>query len=161
MGDPIRYSTIPESNAPQTDSALKAVQPRHQVRRKPVSSNLASAPLITDTEVAESIDDKPEEETQSRPNRPSATAWTPLYLRTWVLTCFLFLFLAMLAALQVLLSISNLHHGIANSQDRLHYLWTYSPTAFLTLVMVFWDRVDYQGQYALNRHKNLPQYSSG
>lgn len=145
MAGRVRYSAIGGLSSPQATPAAKTDRPHHQIRRKPVSSSSGSTPLITHTEITNSTDDVPIEQTRPRSKTPNLTAWTPLYLRTWVLSCFLLLFVTMIAALQVLLTISNSRHGLVTSQDRLHYLWTYSPTAFLTLVIVYWNRVDYQG----------------
>jgi hypothetical protein len=73
-------------------------------------------------------------------------AWRPLYLRRIVLSAFLASFILMIAAIETLLGISNQKDGLATSDASLHYLWTYGPTAMLTLLAAFWARVEYQSK---------------
>lgn len=72
--------------------------------------------------------------------------WRPLYLRRRVLLSFAAVFALTFIAIEVLHGVSNNHHAIASADAELHYLWTYGPTAFLTLVLVVWGRVEYQSK---------------
>lgn len=47
---------------------------------------------------------------------------------------------------EALLAFSNKHQGIGNGNSNQHYLWTFGPTAILTLVATFWSRVEYQSK---------------
>ncbi|KIW34608.1 uncharacterized protein PV07_01380 [Cladophialophora immunda] len=71
------------------------------------------------------------------------TRWNPFFLRHWVLITFALFFAAVIAALQVVYTVSQNNHGIATSSDGDHYLWTYGPTAVFVVVTVLWRQVDY------------------
>ncbi|KAF4553978.1 Hypothetical protein D9617_5g068530 [Elsinoe fawcettii] len=83
--------------------------------------------------------------------------WTPFFLHRWVIFCFVFAALAMLAALEVLNSKSVKEQGIATPRPSLHYLWTFAPTAFLTILAAFWNQVDVQAR----RNAPLVRMSKG
>lgn len=70
--------------------------------------------------------------------------WRPVWMRRSVLILFLICFAALLAALQVLDILSVRHDGLASTDMSYHYLWTYGPTAILTLYLALWNRVDYR-----------------
>ncbi|KAK0633974.1 hypothetical protein B0T14DRAFT_508155 [Immersiella caudata] len=72
--------------------------------------------------------------------------WRPPYLRRSFLALFAFVLLLVLASTEVLLVQSQRHSGIANAKSSQHYLWTFGPTAFLTLLAVLWARVDHQSK---------------
>lgn len=72
--------------------------------------------------------------------------WRPRYLRRSVIATFIFVFAILVAAIETLVRISSDNDGIATSRPKLHYLWTFGPTAFLTLVAAFWSRVEYQSK---------------
>jgi hypothetical protein len=72
--------------------------------------------------------------------------WRPAYLRCRVLSAFGLLFIGLVITLQILLSISNKNQGLASSSSNLHYLWTFGPTAILTLIAAFWGRVEFQAK---------------
>ncbi|KAK0655014.1 hypothetical protein B0T16DRAFT_362050 [Cercophora newfieldiana] len=72
--------------------------------------------------------------------------WRPFYLRRFVLALFGLTLLLTLVAIEVLLVLSDKHTGIANGQSSQQYLWTFGPTAFLTLLIVIWGRIDYQSK---------------
>ncbi|KAI5925292.1 hypothetical protein F4810DRAFT_72184 [Camillea tinctor] len=76
--------------------------------------------------------------------RSSLSSWRPFYLRGSVLLIFGLFIGILIIILQVLLDVSNRRHGLVESYNRLHYLWTYGPTAILTLLAAFWSRVEYQ-----------------
>lgn len=77
---------------------------------------------------------------------PAQLPWRPFYLRRLVIAGFMGTFVLVLAAIEVLLAMSNKNDGIATSRHELHYLWTYGPTALLTLVAALWARAEYQSK---------------
>lgn len=72
--------------------------------------------------------------------------WQSRYLRRSVIATFIFVFVILIAAIEALVIASAKNDDIATSRSELHYLWTYGPTAFLTLVAAFWSRVEYQSK---------------
>lgn len=74
------------------------------------------------------------------------SGWRPSYLRKRILALFVFAFAAIIAALEALYQSSEAHDGIAASTENRHYLWTYGPTAILTIVATFWSRVEFQSK---------------
>ncbi|KAJ5945581.1 hypothetical protein N7454_002420 [Penicillium verhagenii] len=70
--------------------------------------------------------------------------WRPIYLRKWVLSLFVISFCATIAALEALNYISSANQGLTSSVESRHYLWTYGPTAILTIVAALWARVEFQ-----------------
>ncbi|OQE19427.1 hypothetical protein PENSTE_c015G01958 [Penicillium steckii] len=74
------------------------------------------------------------------------SGWRPSYLRRRILTLFVLTFGAIILALELLYRSSNLNNGIAASKQDIHYLWTYGPTAILTIITAFWSRVEYQAK---------------
>ncbi|KAI0440985.1 hypothetical protein F4803DRAFT_577051 [Xylaria telfairii] len=72
--------------------------------------------------------------------------WRPFYLRRVVLLGFIILFILIIVAIESLVAISEKNNGIATSMSRDHYLWTYGPTAFLTVVAALWARTEYQSK---------------
>lgn len=77
---------------------------------------------------------------------PSKTGWRPLYLRKWVLILFVISFCAIIATLEVLNYVSSANQGLASSVESRHYLWTYGPTAILTIIAALWARVEFQAK---------------
>lgn len=73
-------------------------------------------------------------------------SWLPLYLRRPVLITFTGLFGAMIVALEAMLAVSKKRQGLTESHTGLRYLWTYGPTALLTFLRAFWNRVDYEAK---------------
>ncbi|KAI0855547.1 hypothetical protein F4860DRAFT_495963 [Xylaria cubensis] len=71
-------------------------------------------------------------------------SWRPDYLDSSVLATFIVVFLGLSITFEVLLHKSTENYGLATSSANFHYLWTYGPTAILTLVASFWVRVEYQ-----------------
>ena len=72
--------------------------------------------------------------------------WRPFYLQRRVLLCFATAFALIVIAIETLLKVSNKNGGIASSSSDQHYLWTYGPTAFLTLIAAAWSRAEYQSK---------------
>ncbi|KAJ5099694.1 hypothetical protein N7532_006695 [Penicillium argentinense] len=70
--------------------------------------------------------------------------WIPSYLRRRILSLFVITFSAIIAALEILYQSSEARNGIAASTESRHYLWTYGPTAILTVVATLWSRVEFQ-----------------
>ena len=73
-------------------------------------------------------------------------SWRPSYLRRRVIFAFLALWIALIASLEVLYQISQQQRGLAASIQSRHYLWTYGPTAVLTIIAAFWARAEYQAK---------------
>ncbi|OAP65124.1 hypothetical protein AYL99_01096 [Fonsecaea erecta] len=92
-----------------------------------------------DFALLESTNESKPEEREHRLN----TKWDPLFLRHWILVTFALFFAAVIAALQVVYTVSQNNHGVATSDNNEHYLWTYGPTALFVVVTVLWRQVDY------------------
>lgn len=54
--------------------------------------------------------------------------WNPKFLHPATLLGFAISYAAMIAALQILYSVSQRNHGLSTTDQKLHYLWTYGPT---------------------------------
>ncbi|KAK4167903.1 hypothetical protein QBC43DRAFT_254437 [Cladorrhinum sp. PSN259] len=78
----------------------------------------------------------------------SSEQWRPRYLRRGVLALFIVSCSLVLVSTQALLAISNRQQGLATTHASLHYLWTYGPTATLTVIGAFWSRAEYQSKLA-------------
>ncbi|GAW11362.1 hypothetical protein ANO14919_007060 [Xylariales sp. No.14919] len=78
-------------------------------------------------------------------NKASLT-WRPFYLQRAVLLGFIFVFILLIVTIELLLAMSNRNSGIATGRSTEHYLWTYGPTAFLTVVAAVWARTEYQSK---------------
>ncbi|KAK8139140.1 hypothetical protein PG984_002520 [Apiospora sp. TS-2023a] len=110
----------------------------------------------------------PLEDGQARPNEQATIdentsldarlLWQPRYLRRSVIATFVFIFATLIAAIEALVIISAKNEGIATSRSGLHYLWTYGPTAFLTLVAAFWSRVEYQSKLVAPWRRLMQQH---
>lgn len=75
----------------------------------------------------------------------SSSPWRPIYLSKRVLAEFLVTFSALTSIVQIILLSSNRNRGLPGANDGLHRaLWTYGPTAILTLVASFWTRLECQ-----------------
>lgn len=72
--------------------------------------------------------------------------WRPTYLRKWVLILFVITFCAIIATLEVLNYVSSTNQGLTSSVESRHYLWTYGPTAILTIIAALWARVEFQAK---------------
>ncbi|KAL0257964.1 hypothetical protein SLS55_007132 [Diplodia seriata] len=84
-----------------------------------------------------------DDEIVGKPDIPPGP-WTPLYLRKVTVVGFLLIYVALLVALVVLGVVDQKHQGLANSTTSRHYLWTYGPTAVLTIVAAFWGQVEHR-----------------
>jgi hypothetical protein len=56
-------------------------------------------------------------------------SWIPAALRRRSLLAFIAAYTVLILVLAVLFSYSNQHDGLATSDEKFHYLWTYGPTA--------------------------------
>jgi hypothetical protein len=87
--------------------------------------------------------------------------WIPFVLRRWVLIAFAIVLLSMIAGLEIVKKICDAKHGFGPIDTKLHYVWTYGPTAgkswqspsqsvatdqgpVFTLAAAFWTQVDYR-----------------
>lgn len=142
----VRYHPVQDSSVSKTPAAQSIEMVDYQIPRKQLPFTSTSKSQFHEHHIVERADDVSDEEGRSQPATLESTRWTPVFLRVPTLVCFTLLFLAIIVVLQVLLSISNSHQGIATTRNNLHYLWTYGPTAFLVIVTYFWRQVDYQGK---------------
>lgn len=78
------------------------------------------------------------------PGQDPSLLWRPSYLRGTVLASFIFIFGLLIIAVELLLFYADQNDGIATAFTSQHYLWTYGPTAILTLMAAIWNRVSYQ-----------------
>ncbi|KAJ5970694.1 uncharacterized protein N7479_000612 [Penicillium vulpinum] len=70
--------------------------------------------------------------------------WQPSYLRRRVLIVFVMTFCGVIATLEALNHVSQVHDRINSSVEIYRYLWTYGPTAMFTVIATFWSRVEFQ-----------------
>lgn len=137
-----------EDQRSQTHEVNSTFRPHFQLRESP--SNIESYQPLT-AHVAGSPEAwhggpvDPVENVES-PTAASKSKWRPKYLRRRVLAGFNVVFLLMIVALELLSLLSNRNDGIAKGFNKDHYLWTYGPTAFLTLVAALFNRVEYQAK---------------
>lgn len=75
-----------------------------------------------------------------------ASTWRPFYLRPTTLLCYGIVLALLIALLESLLAVSERSQGLAPGHDNFRYLWTYGPTAFMTLLTAIWSRVTFQAQ---------------
>ncbi|KAL7620864.1 hypothetical protein AAE478_009862 [Parahypoxylon ruwenzoriense] len=90
-----------------------------------------------------SMDGLPEE---AEPQTNRHPTWLSLYLQRLVFIFFAVFLGAMVVVLEVLFAISKKRQGLTESHAGLKYLWTYGPTALLTLIHALWNRVDYEAK---------------
>ena len=76
----------------------------------------------------------------------SIQLWLPQILSHRSLTAFLACFVAIAIVLPTLYIVSQHRHGLSTTDVKYHYLWTYGPTAVLTLLAVFWSRLTYRSK---------------
>jgi hypothetical protein len=62
-------------------------------------------------------------------NDTSKQPWIPFVLRRWVLITFAIVLLSMIAGLEIVKKICDAKHGFGPIDTKLHYIWTYGPTA--------------------------------
>lgn len=90
--------------------------------------------------------------------------WTPFYLRRRTLLLFALVFGCLAIILGILKLYSDRNDGLGTADSRLHYLWTYAPTAVFVLAAVFWDQTEYRAKqlqpWVLMRQKFQPASQS-
>ncbi|KAL0257631.1 hypothetical protein SLS55_006794 [Diplodia seriata] len=64
--------------------------------------------------------------------------------RRSVLLSFAGMFALMIGSLELLNYLSHRYTGIATVEQGAHYLWTYGPTFVLTVIAIFWARMEFQ-----------------
>jgi hypothetical protein len=72
--------------------------------------------------------------------------WTPTFLNRTSLFVLLACSTAVALTLPILYTISERNNGLCATEAKLYYLWTCGPTAVLTLIAVFWDRLVYHSK---------------
>ncbi|CAD0085539.1 unnamed protein product [Aureobasidium mustum] len=72
------------------------------------------------------------------------TYHAPWALRRLHLLCLVVVLVLMIIALEVTQYISNKNQGLATTTQRIHYLWTYGPTAVFSVLAIFWGALEYQ-----------------
>lgn len=72
--------------------------------------------------------------------------WKPFFLSGTAALGFAGTFAVFIVCLAVLFSQSQAHHGLVSANSRLHYLWTYGPTAIFTIVATCWGQVEYDAK---------------
>ncbi|KAF6830346.1 hypothetical protein CPLU01_07401 [Colletotrichum plurivorum] len=70
--------------------------------------------------------------------------WRPIWLQPAVLGVFVLVFAACTAALPAMYSYSENNDGLVKTRASLVYLWRFGPTAILTIIAIFWARVELQ-----------------
>jgi hypothetical protein len=70
--------------------------------------------------------------------------WRPRSLRKTTLFALSAVFTACIAALAAVFAYSRSHQGLLSVDTHLHYLWTYAPTLFFTILGALWSRVAYR-----------------
>ncbi|KAL6245458.1 hypothetical protein RBB50_007457 [Rhinocladiella similis] len=71
--------------------------------------------------------------------RPESLTRTCLFINAAVLA-------AIILALALLYHYSRHNDGMVTASSNLHYLWTFGPTAILTLTTAFWQRVEFHSK---------------
>ncbi|KAF9871300.1 hypothetical protein CkaCkLH20_11221 [Colletotrichum karsti] len=85
---------------------------------------------------------RPEE--KSPVHQVADARWRPKWLRPIVLSIFLAIFVVFTVALPVMLWYSQNNSGLVQTRQSYVYLWRFGPTALLTMVSIFWGRVELQ-----------------
>ncbi|KAI0428707.1 hypothetical protein F5Y09DRAFT_312325 [Xylaria sp. FL1042] len=127
--------SFPPSSRPTPDECAPAWQPsseRADIGGEDTRFRDSSAALLKS-------EDKPKPTYARR-------EWRPLYLQRRVLLCSSLLCVSLIVAVEVLFWYSSKHRGLRKSDNSLHYLWTYGPTAILTAIGAIWTRIDYQAK---------------
>ncbi|VUC26865.1 unnamed protein product [Clonostachys rosea] len=101
----------------------------------------------TETKTAKETTPLTTDATFSDPIQESQTGgrkWRPLWLHSRVLLLFLAFFIGCMIGLPVVLSYSSKHNGITDVQPGFEKPWRFISIAVLTLVAIFWNRVELQ-----------------
>ncbi|CAG9952343.1 unnamed protein product [Clonostachys rosea f. rosea IK726] len=93
-----------------------------------------TTPLTTDAAFSE----------RAQNGQSGGSKWRPFWLHSRVLLLFLAFFIGCMIALPVLLSYSSKHKGITEVRQGFEKPWRFISIAVLTLVAIFWNRVELQ-----------------
>ncbi|KIV81445.1 hypothetical protein PV11_03634 [Exophiala sideris] len=115
--------------------------PAEIIRRRPVARS-QELDLPEDQPMVVQPTSDPSMAEQFMADQPTAM-WNPIWLHVVVLGNYAALALLFLIALVVLYVYSERNHGISTQWSSNHYLWTYGPTAVLTLALVPWNRLSH------------------
>ncbi|KAK1723868.1 uncharacterized protein BDZ83DRAFT_579879 [Colletotrichum acutatum] len=89
--------------------------------------------------------------------------WRPAWLQPVVLLAFFTLFFFSAISLPAMFFISSKNRGLVTTQQNLHYLWRFGPTAVITLVSILWSRVETQAlrymPWIAHRYEHSPKRS--
>ena len=108
-------------------SGYTPIQPIHNRNDSPLSDPGGSR---------EKIDEK----------KSTPTSWRPFALQRRALLCAFPFPSTLLASLEIIYQYSNQRQGLATVSPGGYYLWTYGPTAILTLFGAFWSRAEYRAK---------------
>lgn len=75
--------------------------------------------------------------------------WTPFFLTRYTLFTFITFYLSIAAGLVALIIVDRNQQGLASARTSQHYLWTYGPTAILTLAASLWGQVEYRAKQVM------------
>ncbi|CAH0047791.1 unnamed protein product [Clonostachys solani] len=81
---------------------------------------------------------------RAQKSQTNGRKWRPFWLHSRILLLFLAFFIGCMIALPVLLSYSSIHNGIAEVRQGFEKPWRFISIAVLTLVAIFWNRVELQ-----------------
>ncbi|OJD33860.1 uncharacterized protein BKCO1_27000101 [Diplodia corticola] len=133
------HSVRNSEDRPSLEQPSGAGQPDTRMHRQP---------LLQDG--APPSDNNPISKIQSSPTASrlesaahSSLMWNPLWLHQGVLLGFSTAFILMALAVGLVYRLSEMDNGLASQNESRRYLWTFGPTAFLTIVMSFWGRVNF------------------
>lgn len=76
-----------------------------------------------------SLKDDSKQSPSTEDDDSSSARFKPFWTQRKVLVCFALYFIAVIAALEAILQLSNKHLGLSNVNINQHYLWVYGPTA--------------------------------
>ncbi|CAH0026232.1 unnamed protein product [Clonostachys rhizophaga] len=88
--------------------------------------------------------DSEDEPTEEDTAAPQPATWSPLWLKQPVLGVFLLLFFSCTVAFPILLSYSEKPRGLGRAELSATDVWRFAPTAVLTVITIFWSRVELQ-----------------
>lgn len=72
--------------------------------------------------------------------------WRPSFLTKTNLSAFIATMTLLIAGLETIWALSQKNSGLASTDASLHNLWTYGPSAILTLISAIWDCVEYEAK---------------
>ncbi|KAK4457807.1 hypothetical protein QBC42DRAFT_235470 [Cladorrhinum samala] len=116
------------------------------------SPSLSSSPVsnISLRDQEHTNNEEKEKDSSASPVSESSLPYRPLYLHRRILFSFLFIFLALVACIEVLRYHSSTHFGLATAKwtDAAHYLCRLAGPGALLLLVAAWSRVEFQAKMA-------------